>query len=41
VAERFAKNDPYVLNGLVKQWRVREWTTVLGPAAEVQLPDTL
>ena len=29
-AEQFAKNDPYVLNGLVKSWRVRKWTTVLG-----------
>ena len=40
-AERFAKNDPYVRNGLVKQWRVREWTTVLGPLAESPLPDPL
>jgi len=40
-AEQFAKSDPYVLNGLVKTWRVREWTTVLGPAAEVPLPDPL
>jgi uncharacterized protein YciI len=40
-AEQFAKSDPYVLNGLVKAWRVREWTTVLGPAAEVPLPDKL
>jgi len=40
-AEQFAKGDPYVLNGLVKSWRVREWTTVLGPAAEVPLPDPL
>jgi len=30
VAENFAKNDPYVLNGLVKQWRVRPWTVVVG-----------
>jgi uncharacterized protein YciI len=30
VAEEFAKTDPYVLNGLVKQWSVREWTTVVG-----------
>ena len=29
-AEEFAKTDPYVLNGLVKSWRVRQWTTVLG-----------
>ena len=37
-AERFAKSDPYVVNGVIKQWRVREWTTVVGPAAEVKLP---
>lgn len=30
VAEAFAKTDPYVLNGLVKSWRVRQWTTVAG-----------
>jgi uncharacterized protein len=30
VAERFAKADPYVINGLVTSWRVREWTTVVG-----------
>lgn len=30
VAENFAKNDPYVLNGLVKKWRVRPWTVVVG-----------
>ena len=30
VAERFAEADPYVANGLVKRWRVREWTTVVG-----------
>jgi len=40
-AEQFAQSDPYVINGLVKNWRVREWTTVLGPAAEVPLPDPL
>ena len=33
VAEDFAENDPYVLNGLVKSWRVRPWTTVVGDAA--------
>ena len=31
VAERFAQADPYVLNGVVKRWHVREWTTVVGP----------
>lgn len=38
-AERFAKSDPYVKNGLVTDWRVREWTTVVGPGAEVQIED--
>ncbi|HXD76085.1 MAG TPA: YciI-like protein [Vicinamibacterales bacterium] len=33
-AEAFAKNDPYVINGLVTSWRVREWTTVVGELAE-------
>ncbi len=32
-AERFARADPYVTNGLVVQWRVRQWTTVIGDAA--------
>lgn len=40
-AEAFARADPYVVNGLVKEWRVREWTTVVGPAAEVPLPPDL
>lgn len=38
-AEAFAAADPYVLNGLVTRWRVREWTTVVGPDAAVSLPD--
>lgn len=29
-AEDFARNDPYVVNGLVREWRVREWSTVVG-----------
>jgi len=29
-AVAFAKADPYVRNGLVKAWRVRKWTTVIG-----------
>lgn len=37
-AERFAAADPYVANGLVARWRVREWTTVVGKDAEVKLP---
>jgi uncharacterized protein YciI len=38
IAERFAAADPYVLNGLVTGWRVREWTTVVGPDAAAPLP---
>ena len=37
-AERFAATDPYVLNGLVKKWRVREWHTVVGAGAAMPLP---
>ena len=32
-AERFAKGDPYVINGLVTTWRVRKWSTVVGDGA--------
>ena len=37
VAEDFAKADPYVLNGVIKSWRVREWTTVVGDHASVRV----
>jgi uncharacterized protein YciI len=37
-AEAFAAADPYVTNGLVTRWRVRPWTTVVGPGAAVKLP---
>jgi hypothetical protein len=33
VAEAFAREDPYVVNGLVTRWRVREWLTVAGDTA--------
>ena len=32
-AEAFAKSDPYVAEGLVREWRVRPWTTVVGKDA--------
>lgn len=38
VARAFAAEDPYVARGLVTAWRVRPWTTVVGPGAEVSLP---
>jgi uncharacterized protein YciI len=28
VAERFAAGDPYVVNGVVTDWRVEPWTVV-------------
>ena len=37
VAERFAREDPYVTNGVVKRWYVREWTTVAGHDAATPL----
>lgn len=33
VAEEFARSDPYVAHGLVREWRVRPWTTVVGDLA--------
>ena len=32
-AEEFVKADPYVTNGLVPRWRIREWTVVVGGGA--------
>jgi len=36
-AESFAREDPYVLNGLVTRWRVREWKMVAGETAAASL----
>lgn len=33
VVERFAEEDPYVRNGVVTRWRVREWSVVIGADA--------
>ena len=30
VAEEFARNDPYVVNGLITEWKVRRWNVVVG-----------
>lgn len=32
-AEAFARADPYVAEGLVIEWTVKPWTTVIGPLA--------
>jgi len=29
-AERFAREDPYVVNGLISEWAVRPWSVVIG-----------
>ncbi len=30
IVEAFARNDPYVKAGLIKEWSVRPWTVVVG-----------
>jgi hypothetical protein len=34
IVRDFAARDPYVRNGLIARWRVREWTPILGVFAE-------
>ncbi len=29
-AEAFARSDPFVLNGVVRRWSVREWNEAIG-----------
>ena len=40
VAEDFARRDPYVMNGLVTRWHVREWTQVIATLPGEDLPVT-
>jgi uncharacterized protein YciI len=28
--EEFARNDPYVIHGLVSRWEIRSWANVIG-----------
>jgi uncharacterized protein len=30
-AQEFARGDPFVLNGVVRDWHIREWNEILGP----------
>ncbi len=30
-AEEFVREDPFVLNGVVRDWHIREWDEVLAP----------
>ena len=34
IATSFAQQDPYVMNGLVKYWKVRPWNVVIGDVAD-------
>jgi uncharacterized protein YciI len=40
IPKAFAQSDPYVANGLITQWRVREWTTVAGRDASAPVRPT-
>jgi uncharacterized protein YciI len=40
-AEAFARADPYVKNGLVTKWSVRQWTTVVGDGAATPVRPTI
>ena len=33
----FAKKDPYVINGIIKSYKVLPWTTVVGKDAQNQI----
>ncbi len=33
-AEEFARNDPYVKNGIITEWKVRPWAVVIGSEPE-------
>jgi uncharacterized protein len=37
VIEEFIKADPYVQNGLVIRWQIREWITVIGDSASTPI----
>jgi uncharacterized protein YciI len=36
--EAFARNDPYVIGGLVTRWEVRPWAVVIGDGASEPNP---
>ncbi|WP_176331613.1 YciI-like protein [Burkholderia vietnamiensis] len=35
--EKYAREDPYVVNGLVIRWYVREWATTVGDDASMPI----
>ncbi|MDV3457941.1 YciI-like protein [Sphingomonas sp. HF-S4] len=39
-AQKFVDEDPYINNGLVRSWRIREWATTVGKeASNIVRPD--
>jgi uncharacterized protein YciI len=38
VVEDFARNDPYVIRGLVTRWEVRSWAVVIGAEPSDGIP---
>lgn len=36
IAEDFARNDPYVISGLVTRWEVQPWAVVIGNNSTTQ-----
>lgn len=38
-AEDFARQDPYVTNGLITRWKVRPWTVVVGNEPKAPLTE--
>ncbi|MFO7526437.1 MAG: YciI-like protein [Ignavibacteriaceae bacterium] len=30
IVEDFVRKDPYVINGIVARWEIRDWTVVIG-----------
>lgn len=39
-AEEFVRDDPFVLNGVVRRWHIREWNEVLWNPNAAPSPDT-
>lgn len=39
--EEFARNDPYVVNGLVTRWEVRSWAVVIGGDTSNTIPEAV
>jgi uncharacterized protein len=40
VVDDFARNDPYVIQGLVTRWEVRSWAVVIGNETPVPVSST-